>query len=284
METLFDANEAMCISTSPKGTRVYPTTRIESNDLMAYTFLSINPLLAHEDRNPTEPYHAPTLPRRADHNVSAYRNILIEMDKMPLVEQIDYMKSIELPFSTQVFSGNKSYHFIISLKTPLESRKEYNRLVARVYRAVGDDKVDQACKNPSRFTRVPLHLRSDTGNRQELVAVNGRIDNGQIESWLLSRGVAPIVDSEWEDITYKRAGVKRDVSSLSGATRNFLQTGKDLTSGWNIALFKAAADLCRNGWDEAGAREVLLTVTGILDITDEKTILSAFNNERNQNG
>jgi len=281
---LFNEDEAICLSTNPRGVSVYPISDLEVGNLTGYTFLSINPLLANEDRNPTESYHGAKIPRRADHNVSSYRNILIEMDKMPLEEQRIYMDSIRLPYSTCTFSGNKSYHFIISLKTPVESRKEYNRLVARVYKAVGADKVDQACKNPSRFTRVPGHLRRDTDTIQGLIEIANRIPQENLENWLLSRGVPPIIDSDWEDITYKRAGVKRDISSLSGATRIFLRSGKELTSGWNIALFKASADLCRNGWDEQGAREMLLQVTGTLDISDEKTIQSAFNNERNQNG
>lgn len=271
--TLFDTNEGMCFSDTPKGTRV-------RTYIIPAAFVSINPLHPYEDKNPTEDYHSAKIGRRADHNVSAYRNILIEMDKTPLEEQVQHMRTIELPFSTQVFSGNKSYHFIISLETPLQTRKEYNRLVARVYKAVGDDKVDQACKNPSRFTRAPGYIRTDTTKAQELVAVNGRISNERLEQWLVSRGVEPIVDSEWEDITFTRRA--KDISSLAGSTRNFLSMGAE--SNWNVALFKASADLCRHGWSEDEAREMLLQITGTLDTTDEKTIHSAYMNERNQNG
>lgn len=277
---LFNENEGICLSTTPQGTVVHGMDTYLYPQ--KYTFLSINPLHLDRDLNPTEEYHKTDKGRRADINVSSYRNILIEMDNMPLEAQVSHMSTIELPYSTCVFSGGKSYHWIISLKTPVSTRTEYNRLVSRVYTAVGRDLVDQACKNPSRFSRVPGHIRLDKNRIQDLIAVNGRIDNARLEQWLVSKGAPTIETSDLEDITYMRPRAKRQFSSLSGATKNFLQVGAYLEAGWNIQLFKAAADLCRNGWDIEGAREMLLKVTGKLDSSDEKTIRSAYSNEINK--
>lgn len=280
-ECLFNEDEAVCFSNTPRGTTVTPLLEAQNEDFIEHAFVSINPLHSDKDMNPTEIWHCERVPRRADHNVVVYRNILVEMDTMPLEKQLDYMNQISFPFSTCVFSGNKSYHFIISLKEPLATRREYNDLVLRIYKAVGLDYIDPTCKNPSRFSRIPGHFREDTEKEQTLISVMGRLSIVDIEAWLLSRGIAPIEENPWEDITY-RSLRKKDFSSLSGFTKNFLQTGASLTTGWNIALFKAAADFCRNGWSEEEARDELMKITGILDLTDEKTIRSAFANERNK--
>lgn len=277
--TLFNENEAICVSVTPKGTAVYPLSKLKN--LEDFSYVCINPLYPELDKHPTEDWHKENKPRRADHNVTAYRNILIEMDKMELNAQINHILSIELPFSTCVFSGGKSYHWIISLEEPLATRTEYNRLVSRIYTAVGNDIVDKTCKNPSRLSRIPGHLRKDTGKIQELLYARGRVKNEKIEQWLLSKGVKPIENSQWEDITYKPLR-KKDIGSLSGATRNFLLMGAYLDTGWNFELFRASADLCRNGWELNEAREMFRNITGHLDQADEKTIKSAYNNERNK--
>src|SRR5271165_1222940 len=43
---------------------------------------------------------------RADENVLAYRNFLVEMDGYELKAQIDYMKRLGLPYSAIIFSGS----------------------------------------------------------------------------------------------------------------------------------------------------------------------------------
>lgn len=274
---LFDPEDWICSSKSPKGTEVFLLDYIELED----AFVCINPL-DKIDRNPTESYHKEYIPRRADHNVTKFRNILVEMDKVPLEKQDQHMSEIGFPYSTCTFSGNKSFHWIISLQKPVSTRNEYNRLVTRVYKAVGQDLVDQTCRNPSRFTRVPGHLR-DNGNIQKLFSVRGRIPNEMLESWLVFRG-APQENEEknqWEDITYKSTKPK-DISNLFPSTRNFLMWGT--SENWNHTLFKAAADLCRNGWDIEEAHEMLEKITGHLDGTDERTIKSAYSNEENNYG
>jgi len=272
---LFDENEYTCFAVEPKGTEVY-LAHAAIDEKEAY--FSINPLNGKIDTCPTESWHHPEKPRRCDGNVVVYRNILLEMDSTPLEQQREYMQKIQLPYSTCVFSGSKSYHFIISLETPLMSRSEYDSLVRRVYKAVGNKKLDPTCKNPSRLSRIPGHHRKDTGKIQELIRIQGRVANQELENWLLKNGVSP-QEEIWEDLSRFR-GPKKDFTSLLPPTKLFLTEGKLVQRGeWNIRLFKAAADLCRNGWTLEEGRAELLKVTGYLDRNDEKTILSAYKNE-----
>lgn len=278
LNCLFDENEYTCFSAVPHGTTVY---NLDSCDAQEDAFFSINPLWGDKDLYPTEEYHSSILPRRADHNVVCYRNILIEMDGISLEEQKAHMNVIKLPYSTCVYSGGKSYHWIISLSSPCLNRKEYDQLVKRIYGAVGNALVDKSCKNPSRLSRLPFHLRRDTDRLQTLKAVNGRINNELLEQWLTEKGWPFQELNPWEDITYK-SNRKKDFSTLTPFTKNFLMNGA--THGeWNFSLFKAAADLCRHGWNENEAYEELLKVTGTLDKFDERTISSAFSNQERKN-
>lgn len=275
LDCLFNYGEGVCFSYGPKGTDVY-TEEVLSDA----TFFSINPLHPTQDKHPTESYHSPNRPRRADHNVTAFRNILVEMDKIPLEEQVAHIEDIGLPYSTCTYSGGKSFHYIISLAQDLPTRKDYDKLVRRVYAAVGNKLVDQSNKNPSRLSRLPNSYRSDKDTVQTLISVGERIDNAALETWLLSRGIGPITDIVWEDITY-RSMLKRDFSALSSKTRNFLMYGAQ-EGEWNSSFFKAAAEMLRKGWTETEIYDRLRQITGKLDSVDERTIESAFANERNK--
>ena len=117
--TLFDENEATCFSSSQTGTKVFDIdTKHEYASKWAVLFC-INPLHPTQDLNPTEEYHSADKPRRCDKNVVAYRNILIEMDSIPVEDQAEFIEKTGLPYTTSVFSGGKSIHYIISLKTQL---------------------------------------------------------------------------------------------------------------------------------------------------------------------
>lgn len=268
---LFEPNESTCLTVPPKGTTVLSLSFVQTG----FCYFSINPLNGLIDTSPTESWHDIHRPRRCDANVTAYRNILVEMDGLSLEDQIRHISEIGMPYSTRVYSGSKSYHFIISLITPLSSRREYDALVRRVYKAVGRDKVDVTCKNPSRLSRVPGHLREDTGRSQDLMEVRERVEREVLEAWLLRRDVPVREDTDWEDI---RTGPPKQFSSLNGFTQNFLMFGDD-TGKWNYKLFRASADLCRNGWSFEEAEIELQKITGILDANDLKTIKSAYRNE-----
>ncbi len=166
LSTLFEPGELVCSSPSPFGTEVKRIA--DPTDL----FFSINPL--HTDRR--------------DSNVTCFRNVLIELDQMPLELQNNYVNQ-RLPTTTMVFSGKKSFHFIISLATPCLDEISYRALVDRIYAAVPG--CDLSCKNPSRFSRLPGRLRPDTGVTQKLYRLGPRINNDYLESFLPPPIVAP---------------------------------------------------------------------------------------------
>lgn len=168
LSTLFDADQATCFSPDAKGTEV--TLAPNPGDI----FFCINSLNSTLDANPSEPWHRVDLPRRADHNVICFRNFLLEIDNMPIEQQIQYVRD-RVPVTAITFSGKKSYHFIISLTEPLPDYDSYMKFSRGLHRLLGPA-IDPATKNPSRLSRLPGVVRPDTGLLQELVYLGSRIN------------------------------------------------------------------------------------------------------------
>lgn len=175
LETLFDPGQATCFSPSPEGIKVYQAPVAQD------IFFSINALHPTEDLAPTQSWHDKWKPRRSDKNVVCYRNFLLELDKMALDDQIAYVRS-RIPYTTCVYSGGASYHFIVSLETPLQSSAEYQTFARRLHRALPE--ADPATKNPSRFSRLPFRIRPDTRKLQELISLNERISFAALDKVL----------------------------------------------------------------------------------------------------
>lgn len=263
VECLFNSDESTCFSPSPYGTRITPIANVNPKTC---AFFSINPL----DNTKT----------RADSAVIKYRNILIEFDKLSLEEQEKHVTSIGMPYSTVVYSGSKSRHYIISLEQDLPDQHIYRTLVRRIYKAVGESLVDKNCKNPSRFSRLPGHIRPDTNKEQTLLGVRGRVPNSVLEEWLQQRGVKQ--EEMWDNLTPEARSTFKNPGRLYVGTKNFLMYGAQ-SGEWNPKLFKAAADMYRCGYAPQDIHEELLRVTGTLDFSDRKTIDSAIRNEEGKN-
>jgi hypothetical protein len=262
LHLLFDKEDSTCFSETPKGIQIYSLNHSLIRRSGSEAFFSINPM----DPSKT----------RADSSVISYRNILVEMDKISLEKQSQHISEIGMPYSTAVYSGSKSIHYIISLEYPLADEQLYRALVKRVYKAVGDDKVDHSCKNPSRFSRFPGHVRLDTGNEQKLLAVNSRVSNTALNHWLIDRGAPE--EELWDNLTPEPRSTFKNPARLYTSTRYFLMYGAP-NGEWNPKLFKASADLCRCGYTEGEALIELRKITGFLDNFDRNTISSAFKNE-----
>jgi len=166
LKLLFDDGQQTCFATQATG---YKVSKMPTEQDV---FFCINALDPKTDKQPTESWHRFDLPRRADCNVVCFRNFLIELDNMPIKEQIEYVTA-RVPVSSITFSGAKSYHFIISLMTPLTSLEEYQKFAAGLHRLL--DKADKSTKNPSRLSRLPWATRPETGLKQELVYLGDRI-------------------------------------------------------------------------------------------------------------
>lgn len=263
-ELLFDEHEYTCFAQHPRETRVQPVKAFHPKD---HAFFAINPLDPRRDKDPLAPYHHSGKPRRADHNVTVFRNILIELDKGPLREQWALITKLGLPYSSAVSSGGKSYHFILSLEDALPDRAGYDALVKRIYSVLGD-RIDQACKNPSRLSRTPGHFREETQKYQNLCDLRARVSREELEDWLDRMG-AP------KETLAERKLLPREPGALFASTRLFLSEGAEPGS-WNNSLFKAACDTFGHGWtmDDFIAKAEL--ITGHLDMSDLMTIRSAW--------
>ncbi len=161
-ETLFDVNEeiAVCQAVHSCGLSL----RDERN---RGEFFIINPL-----KN-----------GRKDEHVSSYRNLVFEMDNCSLKDQLVLIeRKIKLPYSTLVFSGNKSFHWIISLEIPLVEKKTYDFLFQWIFNII--EIADPQTKNPSRLSRYPEVIRKDSHKLQRLVYVHGRVNNDELMTWL----------------------------------------------------------------------------------------------------
>lgn len=152
LKLLLEPGEQTCFAPTPWGTQIYAGPHPE--DL----FFSINAMQPESSR--------------ADANVISYRNFLLELDSVPLKDQIALVRS-KLPVTSIVYSGGKSYHFIISLRVPLSNEADYRRVVRGLMEAVPE--ADRTTKNPSRLSRLPGVLRPDTGLMQDLVYLGERV-------------------------------------------------------------------------------------------------------------
>lgn len=269
-DVMFDNGDGVCNGETARETQVGIYLEGETDENLVSLkgpFLVINPLNPFEDAEGKV-----ETGRRADANVTKFRTILVEFDKMPVHEQLPFVKEgIKMPFSLATFSGSKSVHFLICLETPLAARREYDQLVARVYKAVGGKEagLDESTKNPSRFTRTPNALRAENGETQSLIENNGRVANAALEEWLLSRGVGPEYGAKAPMRSkLKIPGAPNWKAPMSTSTQLFLSFGAE-DGTWNTTCFKAACDMYRCGYTED---EIIVKMEGAFGYLDHSAI------------
>lgn len=249
--TLFNEGEGICWSRDEFGTEVIPKEKYDTSNYARY--FSVNPLLIGTDKLPSRPSHSRFVGRRADINVSAFRNILCEFDILSLEAQHRYIEESEVPYSTLVYSGGKSLHMIISLEWPCASRDEYRELVKRVYTKLKH--VDHSTSNPSRLSRAPGATR-DNGKQQTLIAVQGRVPNSELLNWL---GPAPVKLPEQEYIA-------QGMRLLPIRTHTFLKYGA-APGERNRQLFSNSCEMFRAGFSYD---EILTEVSKVLDLPEHE--------------
>lgn len=117
--------------------------------------------------------------RAAD--VTAYRYALVECDDAGLTpeKQAALYRELRLPIAVMVHSGLKSMHAIVSVDA--KDYDEYRKRVDFLHRVCSRSgiKIDKACKDPSRLSRLPGVMRN--GARQWLVDTN--LGEKDWESW-----------------------------------------------------------------------------------------------------
>lgn len=189
-KVLFDENDYFCRGHA-KARKVHPVFPAQSG----YEFFTVNPLDSKIDHaHFVKDYYDKDTPRRADLNVTCFRNFVFEMDGLSLESQIILLKNCKIPWATITYSGGKSLHAILSLEVPLdlephkvESIIEYKRIWRRICAFLeqkateyelckkGEKVIDYSCCNPSRFTRYPCSLRVDKNDIQKVMNIGYRI-------------------------------------------------------------------------------------------------------------
>ena len=116
-------------------------------------------------------------------NVTEYRFALIESDQLELEKQNAIIHQLELPCAALVYSGGKSLHAIVHIDAP--DYAEYRKRVDYLYSVCQKNglALDQACRNPSRLSRMPGATRN--GQKQYLMETNfGKTNWEEWREWI----------------------------------------------------------------------------------------------------
>ena len=186
---------------------------------------------------------------RNDQNCTAFRNFLVEVDYGSLKEQLEYIKRMGLPYSACIFSGNKSLHFLVSLKEDVPNEKIWRMLAEWILNIVtlADDKT----KNPSRGIRVPGVWR-EPKKLQRLVEIGPAISQKQLMAWLLKHPAAKPAKQE------KRApSGTRDFSKVKQWAKAALINGIDARKGRSNQWYAIAYEFGLAGYSEDDTIEML---------------------------
>jgi len=121
---------------------------------------------------------------RSDREVASYRYVLVDIDKdehgneYPLEVQYGALIASKLPLASVTYSGDISLAALVRVdaETEVEYRSRRDQVYERMKQFI---KIDEACGNPSRWTRFPggtRHLRNpsdrDVYQEQRLIALN----------------------------------------------------------------------------------------------------------------
>lgn len=106
---------------------------------------------------------------RGDGCVASHRFVVVEHDKLPLADQLAFWMAAPLPVSALIFSGKKSVHSWV--RVDCADAAEWERAIERslfpsYLTPLG---FDPACRNASRLSRLPGHVRADTGQMQRCI-------------------------------------------------------------------------------------------------------------------
>lgn len=174
-ETLFEGDEWVnYVKDDFRETRAMPMEAYRAKH--NYKFFSVNPLIKGRSRKIS--------------NVKHHRNFMFEMDKVDLKQQAQIVKQSRMPYSTCVFSGGKSLHYIISLTQPVEDVIVYKAIHKAVSEVISKyDGIFDNTGDPCRLTRLPNVTRPETDKEQKLVRVNKRISFSELNEWLLANEV-----------------------------------------------------------------------------------------------
>lgn|SRR5574343_120922 len=282
LSVLFNEGELACFGTTAYDTTPSKVSIKEGRYISTAQYVTLNPLKG----------------TRADANVASFRNILIEMDKCGLEKQLKILEEKETPHSSLVFSGSKSYHAVISVDGDgFGDRQTYDKYVRAVYEAIDPKEkyIDQACKNPSRFTRLGGAIRPDNGVVQSILSLGRRINKDMLDEWLLAKlGMNRYLyliagGAEYERKLDEHARLLASLNEpknkkhdrwwyVSRRAKDFLTNNNNGNKnyGWRNEAYYACCELARCGYDETEIYNELYKVDGYLESDSETIPAEAF--------
>jgi len=250
LNLLFNPGETICVSNNEFGFQSIPLKDALDGRVTLISPNENSPLRKIDSSKLTMVAINPINGWRRDESVTAYRSYLIELDFGTIKEQLGTITHLGLPFSAQIFSGNKSAQTIVTLATDLPDEKTYRSIGNWIFNVFS--MCDQNCKNPSRSTRIPGAYR-EPGKKQRLIKLNGRVPLKELMDWL----------NRYEHLR-PRAKEKKvvptgkaDFSRLSPWCRAMLVKGVDFKNGRNQTWYAIAYDLALGGFSEDAAIEIL---------------------------
>jgi hypothetical protein len=254
LDLLFREGEEICVSHDEFGYHSVPLTHLdyETIELVSPSDKVENKIISTSEiklvaLNPTKGF-------RRDENVTSFRNFLVEVDDMPLQDQLTYVGVMNLPYSACVFSGNKSLHFAICLEDSLPSYNTYYYYANWILNVM--QKADQKTKNPTRSIRFPGAIRN--GKEQKLVSLRPRITVAELTAWLSQyEGLKP---TGFGDSSEKRALIAdRNLmpKQLPGWVMEKVVGGVDKSKGRNLEWFKIGSEFGKVGYYAEDAIEFL---------------------------
>ena len=214
---------------------------------------------------------------RSDKNVEKYRSFLVELDVGSIKEQINTIKYLKMPFTAQVFSGNKSIHTVITLDEDLRSESQYRLLAKWIFAIITT--ADDHCENPSRCVRIPEVYR-EPGKKQRLIKLKKRVTHAELFAWL-NRWPHLAPKPKTKKIIPKGEGGYEKLSrwalyQLKNSIKNGMKFKNGRSNGWHALAY----DFALAGYTEEKAIQELSKYYQEEDDFREKewlgTIASAF--------
>lgn len=123
----------------------------------------------------------------ADKDVTAFRHVLVESDKLPKDRQERILRDSGLPIAALIDSGGNSIHAWV--RVDAESLEQFHQRREKIWAALPDFQIDAANRNPSRYSRCPGGLRGD--GVQQLLAVN--LGPANYEEWERTHSGLPAI-------------------------------------------------------------------------------------------
>ena len=230
--------------------------------------------------------------------VQHFRNFMFEIDNdesgdvVPLEKQKEIITAAELPWSTCVYSGGKSLHWIVSLQQPVSDAVEYRMwwkmmetILNKTAQTLGYNiKFDSNVKDPSRFSRAAnaqRRIKPGTNKLQNLVSVRGRQSNEDIIKWFTSNDLA-FEDFAPKPSKFDLGQINQDADDAEKFefVKDILMKNQPYTQGNKNTWQFVFSRLCRRcGLSETEVRYQIVQICGEVDHRDP--VSSAFSDKYN---